>query len=307
MRAILLVGLALIASCVASPAASKVEPQLYYHDAVGFDLAARIKVNEEAAIEKLLENAIRGEPVESTGNRIVGGAAAASNSYPFLAGLIISFVNVAGQSVCGSSLLSANRLVTAAHCWFDGRNQARQYEVVLGSQFIFFGGTRVHTQNVIMHPQWTPATLANDVAMIYLPTNVLLSQSIQPVALPSDLHDTFAGQWAMAAGYGRTSDQQTGITMSAEIFHVNLQIITVQQCMSVFGPTFVQQSTLCTSGAGGVGICGGDSGGPLVVTQFGQRVLVGISSFVNAAGCQLGSPSAFARVTSFHSFIQQHM
>lgn len=84
MRAILLVGLALIASCVASPAASKVEPQLYYHDAVGFELAARIKANEEAAIEKLLENAIRGEPVESTGNRIVGGAAAASNSYPFL-------------------------------------------------------------------------------------------------------------------------------------------------------------------------------------------------------------------------------
>lgn len=68
--------------------------------------------------------------------------------------------------------------------------------------------------------------------------------------------------------------EQTGITMSAEIFHVNLQIITVQQCMNVFGPTFVQQSTLCTSGAGGVGICGGDSGGPLVVTQFGQRVLV---------------------------------
>lgn len=84
MRAILLVGLALIASCVASPAAPKVEPQLYYHDAVGFELAARIKANEELMMEKLLEDAIRGEPFESTGSRIVGGAAAAANTYPFM-------------------------------------------------------------------------------------------------------------------------------------------------------------------------------------------------------------------------------
>lgn len=84
MRAILLVGLALIASCVASPAAPKVEPQLYYHDAVGFELAARIKANEEVAMKKLLEDAIRGEPLQQSGNRIVGGGAAASNSYPFM-------------------------------------------------------------------------------------------------------------------------------------------------------------------------------------------------------------------------------
>lgn len=95
------------------------------------------------------------------------------------AGLIISLLNIAGNSVCGSSLLTSTRLVTAAHCWFDGNNQAWQFVVVLGSQFLFSGGTRVATTNVVTHPQWTPNTLANDVAMIILPTNVQFTRKFR--------------------------------------------------------------------------------------------------------------------------------
>lgn len=91
-------------------------------------------------------------------------------------GLVISLVGVVGNSVCGSSLVTSNRLVTAAHCWFDGNRQAWQFVVVLGSQFLFSGGTRIATTNVIVHPQWTPSTLANDVAVIFLPTNVLFTR-----------------------------------------------------------------------------------------------------------------------------------
>lgn len=90
-------------------------------------------------------------------------------------GLIISLINIAGSSVCGSSLVSHNRLVTAAHCWFDGRNQAWQFLVVLGSPMLFSGGTRIATSNVVVHPQWLPSMLLNDVAVIYLPTNVFFS------------------------------------------------------------------------------------------------------------------------------------
>lgn len=85
MRAILLVGLALLASCVASPLTPQAEPQLYYHDAVGFQLAAKIKATEEALMKELLDNAIRGEPIEvPITSRIVGGAAAPTDTYPFL-------------------------------------------------------------------------------------------------------------------------------------------------------------------------------------------------------------------------------
>lgn len=88
---------------------------------------------------------------------------------------MITLLNIAGNSACGSSLLTANRLVTAAHCWFDGFNQGIQFVVVLGSSQLFTGGIRIATSTVVMHPNWTPSTLANDVAMIYLPYNVGLS------------------------------------------------------------------------------------------------------------------------------------
>ncbi|XP_075977128.1 brachyurin-like [Anticarsia gemmatalis] len=286
MRALLLFGLVLVAS-----ASAFVEVSRGYHEEVGIPAAEKIRQYEESLLA----------------NRIVGGSIAPTNAHPYFAGLLISLLGVSHSSVCGSSLLSANRLVTAAHCWHDGNNQAWQFTVILGTSFLFSGGTRIATSQVVTHPQWQPSTLNNDVAIIYLPTHVTFSTSIQPIALPnaSELWNQFVGQWATAAGFGRTSDQQAGA--STIVSHVNIQVITVAQCQAIFGLPFVQQSTLCTNGAGGVGICGGDSGGPLVINTNGRLILIGISSFVARNGCQLGFPSAFARVTSFNSFINQHL
>lgn len=98
--------------------------------------------------------------------------------FNFQAGLLISFVNIAGTSACGASLITSNRLVTAAHCWYDGFNQASQFVVVLGTSFLFSGGTRIATNQVFMHPDWSSWFFANDIAMIYLPINVPLSGNI---------------------------------------------------------------------------------------------------------------------------------
>ncbi|XP_053608775.1 brachyurin-like [Plodia interpunctella] len=301
MRVVFLLGFLAIAALVGgTPLADPgVEVSLGYHDKVGIPLAARIKDQED----KLVLNSAR-----AYDGRIIGGAVAPTNAYPFLAGLIISFVNIAGQSACGSSVLSASRLVTAAHCWFDGTRQASHYTVVFGSQFLFYGGTRVVTSTVVMHPQWTPSTLHNDIAIIYLPTPVQFTANIQPIFLPTwdMLNDQFAGQWAITAGYGITSDQESSISLDASIRHVSLQVISVAQCQRVYG-IYAQASTICTNGAGGVGICGGDSGGPLLVNRNGINYLVGVSSFAAKNACQQGHPSGFARVTSFYNFIMQHM
>lgn len=71
-----------------------------------------------------------------------------------------------GSGVCGASLVSRTNLITAAHCWFDGLNQASELLVVLGSVTLFSGGTRVTTNNVVMHPNWVPVLIRNDVAVI---------------------------------------------------------------------------------------------------------------------------------------------
>ncbi|XP_026741599.1 collagenase-like [Trichoplusia ni] len=263
------------------------EPVLRYHETVGIKEAARIKSAEQA--------------VDFDGTRIVGGSVVSAGTHPFLIGLVISLTS--GQtSVCGSTMLTNTRSVTAAHCWRDTSSQANQFTLVFGSSWLFFGGTRVTTSDVEMHANWDPSTILNDVAIISF-NFVGYTNVIQAASLPSgsQLNENFAGTWAQAAGYGRTSDT-AGISTAQAKSAVTLQIITNAVCQQTFGQ-FIVDSTLCTSGAGGVSTCGGDSGGPLTIQSGDSRVLVGITSFGSANGCQIGLPAAFSRVTSYASWI----
>ncbi|XP_045452165.1 transmembrane protease serine 11D-like [Melitaea cinxia] len=294
MRSFIIFGLSLVAV-----ASATVEVQINYHEAIGIPAATRIKEAED----KILANIANDE------DRIIGGVIAQPSAHPYMAGLVISFFNTNARSACGASLISTNRLVTAAHCWdAPGQLFVSEFTVVLGSNFLFSGGTRIATSNVAVHPDWFPTFLRNDVAVIYLPFSVTLTNLIQPIDLPfNHLWETFVGEYATAVGFGITSDAQVGVSANAVSRQVDLRVITVAQCAAVFGNNFVQQSTLCTAGTGRVGICGGDSGGPLVVNRNGRNILIGISSFVAANNCEGGHPSAFARVTSFYDFIFQHM
>lgn len=56
--------------------------------------------------------------------------------------------------------------------------------------------------------------------------------------------------------------------------HVSLSVISNAVCRQFYGNNVILDSTICTSGAGGVGTCGGDSGGPLVIFSGPRRVLV---------------------------------
>ncbi|XP_050550393.1 LOW QUALITY PROTEIN: achelase-1 [Spodoptera frugiperda] len=235
-----------------------------------------------AKIGKPLADEIRKAEEAESASRIVGGQASNLGQFPYQAGLLADFAG--GQGVCGGSLVRANRVLTAAHCWFDGQNQAWRFTVVLGSIRLFSGGTRVQTSNVVMHGSWNPSNIRNDVAMIRLNSNVGLSNTIALIALPSgsQLNENFAGENAVASGFGRTSDGAGGaITTNQFLSHVTLPVITNAVCRSSF-PLIIQDSNICTSGAGGRSTCQGDSGGPLVVTRSGRPLLIGITSFGSA-------------------------
>ncbi|CAK1582750.1 unnamed protein product [Parnassius mnemosyne] len=239
--------------------------------------------------------------------RIVGGSAARLGQFPWQAGLISDIVGTSGNGVCGGSLISASSVLTAAHCWYDGQNQGWRFTVVLGSITLFSGGTRLQSTQVVVHNNWNPSMVRNDVAVIRLPRNVALSNTIAVIALPSgsEVNDNFVGVTATASGFGLTRDNGQ-ISSNQVLSHVSLTVITNSVCQRSF-PLIVQSSNICTSGAGGVGTCQGDSGGPLITVKNNRPILIGVTSFGSARGCERNQPAAFARVTSFLSFIRQHM
>ncbi|KAI5638897.1 trypsin domain-containing protein [Phthorimaea operculella] len=274
---------------------------LHYHENIGIPEARKIKASEEAT--------------DFDGSRVAGGSLAALGQFPWLGGLIVDVPQ--GQSVCGSSLVTNTKLVTAAHCWNSGLSNALRLTVVLGSTNLFSGGNRIVTSDVVLHDNWRPWLLIigiasgvhNDVGVITIPS-IQFNANIQPIALPSgnQLDQDFVGDWAQIVGFGRTGDGPSGgiSTAGHPLSHASVPVAPNSLCFSQYGLAVVA-STICIDTSAGVSTCPGDSGGPLSTTVNGQTVLIGVTSFGHRDGCELGYPAGFARVTSFVSWIQQYL
>ncbi|XP_050672974.1 collagenase-like isoform X2 [Leptidea sinapis] len=236
---------------------------------------------------------------------IIGGSASSLGAHPYMGGLVVLLTN-GQQSVCGSTLISNTRLVTAAHCWRDQTTSARQFTVVLASVRLFSGGVRIVTTRVILHPFYNTQNYNYDVAVITI-NHVAYTSNIQALRLATG-SATYVNNWPTAVGFGMTSDAQVGVPTDTVLRQVNLQVITNAACRNYYGWNIVLDSTLCTDGGRGTGICGGDSGGPLVLNIIGfGNTLIGISSFGSIRGCQVGAPSGFVRVALVNSWIRQQM
>ncbi|CAG9788166.1 unnamed protein product [Diatraea saccharalis] len=260
-----------------------------YHTRIGIPEATRRKQLEEEAAKT-------GQDIQ----RIVGGQITAISAVPYQVGILIH-VTASLTSMCGGSLISPTRIISAAHCQNDGNFNAIAFTAILGSANFFSGGVRIWTNDIVNHPQWNPATIDNDITVVRIP-QVTYTNVIQPIALPigAEVNNLFTGQIALASGFGRIAD---GNVAQNQLLHsVSLPIISNFQCSLTFGG-FIRSTNICTSGAGGMGTCQGDSGGPLVVTSGNRQILVGVTSFGSAAGCTVGFPAAYARITSFLSWI----
>ncbi|XP_062559555.1 brachyurin-like [Armigeres subalbatus] len=234
--------------------------------------------------------------------RITNGQEATPGQFPYQIALLSTFTG--GTGLCGGSVLTANYILTAAHC----------VQNALGGTAIMGAHNRLLTEDtqqriafssagINMHPGYTSTNIRNDIATVRLNSAISFNDRVVPTSIPAAGDSrSFAGWTGTVSGFGRTSDASTAT--SAVVMFTSNPIMTEADCLSSWGgnTNIIQAQNICLSGAGGRSSCNGDSGGPLAVQDSGS-LQVGIVSFGSAAGCSIGMPSVYVRVSHFRDWI----
>jgi len=220
--------------------------------------------------------------------RIVGGQNVVKNEYPWQVGLVR---RGSSSPFCGGTLVSSTTVVTAAHCATD----VSQFQVVVGDHDITRndGEVRVNPATWNSHPDYNSRTQDHDIAIIQLAQPVQFSSSVAPACLPSSSSNSYAGQTAVATGWGTLS---SGGSRPSILQEVDLTVQTNQECTAgTYSSSDITASMVCATGPG-KDSCQGDSGGPLVSLRAGAYDLVGVVSW--GYGCaQAGAPGVYSRLT----------
>lgn len=224
---------------------------------------------------------------------IHGGGLAEGADYEAIVAIILNDNRNHHFVVCTGTLISANQVLTAAHCVYDAAEQTfgdPQYLIKNPQLMSVYRGPgkklparssrglkgNIAIKSITAHPSYlTNDTIrAIDLAVITLENDVL---GVAPIAIPPenfqfdevDLNNVYA------AGYGADPEQFHGLKQSAK---VTLQSVNASQ-----------EIAFMNAGDETSGICSGDSGGPLLTRLNGQLVLLGVAS-LSFGGEELCSP-----------------
>jgi hypothetical protein len=157
------------------------------------------------------------------------------------------------------------------------------------------------------HSQYNDQTLANDIALIYLPQ----ASTFPPVALDwGDRGAGNVGKGIVATGFGLT---RADGDLSTSMQRVRFGIVDGGWCASG-DATFDGMRQICAGALAGMyDTCQGDSGGPLLAQLTGgdgwtTGVQVGIVSYGYGGGCaEIYTPGAYTRVSAFMPWLLRNV
>ena len=153
--------------------------------------------------------------------RIVGGQQAPLGSVPHQ----VSLQYGSSGHFCGGSIISADIIISAAHCCsystpdaiVAGLNNLDQPEE---------GAQTVEADEIVIHPNYTEATLINDICIVRLRKPLKLGNESRTATIPLPPSGYSASGKANVTGWGNI---QEGGPSSAALMTVQVPIITDYQ------------------------------------------------------------------------------
>lgn len=218
--------------------------------------------------------------------------------------------------VCSASLISNQWIVTAAHC--IKKHKIGELKIRLGEWDVnrddeFYPFMESNIREIIVHPDFQPTSLINDIALIRLETPVDPQQMphISPACLPNP-EESFNQQRCWVTGWGKDAFGQQG-TFQSVLKKVDLPVVGHQDCENALryqtrlGKFFrLHQSAICAGGERGKDACEGDGGAGLYCADAdsGSIKVIGLVSW--GVGCgQRGVPGVYTNLAYLSPWIEQ--
>lgn len=175
--------------------------------------------------------------------------------------------------LCTGTMLSPNKVLTAAHCLDD----ASSVDILFGITADKFAFVTASSWN--MHPSFSRAGFTDDVGVVHSPVSLpvpnlpILTSSAPKI-----------GDKVSIFGYGSTSG---GADIDGKLRAGAMTIggVDVSKIYAYFD-------------AGSSNTCSGDSGGPMLLQVGGQQTIVGITSYGSSLNCSVGELSGFSNLQS---------
>lgn len=222
--------------------------------------------------------------------QIIGGVGQADGKHPFMAALLQKGTgSPVDRQFCGGSLLSADLVMTAAHCVTG--TKPKEIETTVGRTVLSKKnqGQLRQVTDIVVHPRYARGQEAYDIAFLFLDKPV---RGIAPVLLPTVGTDALIRPGAMATvtGWGNTNTEIPAFPNRLRA--VNVPIVSHIECKASY-PDYDKKVNVC-AGVEGKDSCQGDSGGPLFRKLKGRQGVYQIGVVSYGDGCaEQGAPGVY--------------